>query len=395
MEHVSFDAVVDRKNTLARKWDARQEVFGCEDLLPMWIADMDFLSPPAVAAAIQKRAAHGMYGYASRPASYFETIVNWLSKRHHWAVETAWICPTPAVVTAISIAVQAFTRPGDRVMIQTPVYPPFFACVLNNSRTVAENPLRMANGRFCMDFDHMERQMAGGVAMFILCSPHNPVGRVWTKEELTRLAELCCRYNVLIITDEIHSDLAFPECRHIPLASLNPEIARRTITCISPSKSFNLAGFYTSSTIIADAGLRERFRQALEALEITGSNLFGIVASEAAYGDSGLWLDNLLVYLEENANYLHRFLTERIPAIQMAKPEGTYLAWLDCRQLGLTGMELKRFFTQQAKVGLNDGATFGKAGQGFMRLNYGCPRAVLTEGLERIDRAVRQYKGGR
>lgn len=389
-----FDSPVDRNGTLSRKWDARQEVFGSDDVLPLWIADMDFLSPPAVAAALQRRAAHGLYGYPSRPETYYAGFVSWARWRYGWTIEPEWLMHSPGVVPAINLSILAFTEPGDGVLIQPPVYPPFFSCPRLNDRRIVENRLlERADGTWGIDFEDLERKLAQGPRMLILCSPHNPVGRVWSREELQRIAGMCLERDVLIFADEIHCDLLLGGRRHVPVASLSSEIAARTITCTAPSKTFNIAGLYTSVVIISDKRLRARFRHALEAMDIGNGNLFGITAFQTAYEQGGEWLDELLPYLDGNADYMVEFLAGHIPQIRMAKPESTFLAWLDCRKLEMTQTELKRFFVEKARVGLNDGQAFGVPGTGFMRLNFGCSRATLREGLERIAQAVAQRRG--
>jgi len=389
MGNWSFDAIVNRENTGCRKWDGRKTVFGTDDVLPMWIADMDFQSPPAVIEALKKCAAHGVYGYPLHSETYYSAIMNWMEQRYGCPIEREWILDTPGVVPAINLAIQAFTRPCDKIIIQPPVYPPFYSTIVKNRRQVVENPLVVENGRYVMDFRDLEKKMQLGIKMLILASPHNPVGRIWTKDELQTLANLCLRHNVLILSDEIHGDFIFKGHRYIPMRSLSPEIARSTITCIAPSKSFNIAGLKTAVTIISNRKLRELFHDALEAIHIADGNIFGIAALEAAYRYGGEWLDDLQNYLEENSNFLTQFIKNNIPGIRMIKPEGTYLAWLDCQELGLTQPELRDFFVQKAKVGLNDGLAFGRQGEGFMRLNFGCPRETLRDGLERIEKAVK------
>ena len=389
MGNFDFDAVVDRTGTASRKWDARFEVFGTGDILPMWIADMDFRCPPAVVEAVKQRAAHGVYGYPARLDSYYAAFVDWARRRYAWQVESSWLLSTPGVVPAINAAILAFTEPGDGVLIQPPVYPPFFSCPRLNGRTLVENPLlEMADGTWRIDFDDLKRKLALKPKMLVLCSPHNPVGRVWSREELQRVAELCLEQDVLMFSDEIHGDLLLGGRRHTPLASLGPEVASRTVTCTAPSKTFNIAGLYTSVVIVSDAPLRSKFAHMLEALDISGGNVFGVTAFEAAYNFGEEWLQELLPYLESNADFMADYLAKKIPRLHMAKPESTFLAWLDCRELGLSQAELKEFFTKKARVGLNDGRTFGEPGMGFMRLNFGCSRTTLTEGMERIAQAV-------
>jgi cysteine-S-conjugate beta-lyase len=385
---MNFDKAVMRRNTIARKWDAMEEVFGTNDLLPMWVADMDFQSPKKVVEAIVARAEHGVYGYPFRDEVYFESVINWQQRRHSFALCKEWLVCTPAVITAISVAVQTFTQPGDKIIIQPPVYPPFFTCVTKNKRQVVENPLLYKNGRYEMDFADLEQKITPEVKMIILCNPHNPIGRAWEREELCKLGELCVKHNIVILADEMHGDLVLGKKKHVPLATLSPEIAQQTVTFISPAKTFNLAGFYNSITIIPNENLRKQFYQAMDCLELLAGNLFGIVSLEAAYQYGEGWLAKLLPYLEENADYLVHYIQHKIPLLAVSKPEATYLAWIDCRGLNMTTEELKQFFICQAKVAVNDGSAFGRQGDGFVRLNFGCNRARLEEGLKRIKNAV-------
>jgi len=385
-----FDRGVNRKNTNARKWDGMKEVFGKDDLLPMWVADMDFKSPQAVVDAVTKRAAQGVYGYPLRQPSYFQAIMDWQERRHGYRVQKEWLICTPAVVTAISVAIQTFTEPNDQILIQSPVYPAFFSCITKNGRQLVDNPLKYEDGRYVMDFEDLEQKINPRVKMMILCSPHNPVGRVWEREQLERLGKLCVTHNIIILADEMHGDLGFKGHRHIPLATISPEVAKQIITFISPCKAFNLSAFYNSVAIIEDAKLRKAFFHALDALELLSGNLFGIVSLEVAYQYGEEWLNELLIYLEGNATYLVNFIEQKIPKLKVVKQEGTYLAWIDCRGLDMTIPELHELFLHTAKVGVNDGATFGETGSGFVRLNFGCPRATLEEGLMRIKQAIDQ-----
>lgn len=389
MQHCIFDEVIDRRNSRCRKWDNVEEVFGTHDILPLWIADMDFAAPPGVVDAINRAARHRIYGYHTRPQSFYQAAVDWVGRRHGWQVKLEWVINAPGVVPSIIAAILALTDPGDEVIIQPPVYPPFFSCVTKNGRQLVENPLRCADGRYEMDFDDLERKISSKTRMLILCSPHNPVGRVWTQAELTRLNEICLQHDIMVLADEIHSDLVFKGHKHIPVAALHDDAQRNTVTCISPSKTFNIAGFYTSYVIIADQSKRKKFLRVLEALEISQGNSFGVIAAEAAYRTGEGWLEDLLPYLEANADFMADYIAENIPGISMSKPEGTYLGWLDCRGLTIDSRDLKEFFVRKAKVGLNDGRTFGVQGEGFVRLNFGCPRSTLAEGLERIRQAVR------
>ena len=385
----NFDATVDRRNTCSRKWDALQEVFGSTEVLPMWVADMDFPAPPTVIEAVTARAAHGVYGYPTRSEAYYQAVTGWLQRRHAWQVQSQWITSTPAVITAISVAIQTFTKPGDQVIIQPPVYPPFFSCVTKNGRQVLENPLRCENGHYTFDLEDLKRKLNPNVKMFIFCSPHNPVGRVWTKEELTELGQVLEKHDLVILSDEMHCDLTFKNHSFTPFSTISPAVANKMLTFISPAKTFNIAGFYNSITITENADLRHKFMTALDNLELLAGNLFGTVAFETAYQTGDEWLDGLLPYLENNADFLCQFIDQRVPKLRMVKPEGTYLAWLDCRELGLSDKELKGFFVNEAKVGVNSGDVFGKQGEGFVRLNFGCSKELLREGMERIERAIK------
>lgn len=379
-----FDRVIDRRNSDSNKW----RMYG-EDVLPMWVADMDFRAPPAVIDAIQRRAEHGIFGYPVRPASYYESIIDWMRRRHNWEIKREWLAHSPGVVTALDLAVHAFTQPGDKIIVQPPVYFPFFIIVRNNGRQLVFNQLCPENGYYRMDLSDLERKIDSRTRALILCSPHNPVGRVWSKAELTALGELCLRKNILIFSDEIHSDLILPGHKHLPLAAISPEIANITITLIAPSKTFNIPGLYTAAAIIPNPKLHSQFSLMLENFALITSNTFGLVGLEAAYRHGDDWLAELINYLQANIDYAIRFFQQRIPQIKVTCPEGTYLLWLDCRELGLDHDNLRDLFLKQAKVALNEGHTFGPGGEGFMRMNIGCPRSLVQEGLERIERAVK------
>lgn len=388
----NFDQPLERRNTDCRKWDAAPRLFGADDILPMWIADMDFAVPPAVAQAIAERAAHPVYGYPHKSGRFYEAVRYWLQRRHNWQVHEKWVLGTPGVVAAISTAILAFTEPGDKVMIQTPVYPPFFSCVTNNNRQLVENPLVYRDGRYAMDLEDFAAKL-DGVKLLLLCSPHNPVGRVWSQDELTTVVALCAERGIIIVSDEIHADLILGDHIHTPIACM-PGAQDITVTLMAASKSFNVAGFYTSLAIIENIVLRKKFLAVFEALDLNSGNIFGLTALTAAYLQGEDWLEALLAYLDANAAYMTAYIDAHIPGITLARPEATFLAWLDCRGLQLSQSELKQFFVQQAKVGLNDGRTFGSAGEGFMRLNFGCSRYMLQQGLERIAAAVRLCGGG-
>lgn len=387
----NFDKIYDRKNTGSIKWDNVESKFYANGILPMWIADMDFLAPNAVAEAISRRNEHGIYGYTeSMPSSLRDAIANWLQKRHGWSVKHDWLCFTPGVVSALSISVLAYTEPGDQILIQPPVYPPFYKVIQNNGRIPVLNPLKLQDGQYTMDFEDMECKMRAGVKMMILCSPHNPVGRVWSREELARLSKLCVENDVLLVSDEIHSDIIYKNHRHIPAASISYGIEQKTITCVAASKTFGVAGLTTSASIIPNSKLRQKFINKLEGMGIEFGNIFGITASEAAYRHGEEWLEQLLEYLEGNLKILKEYFEAEIPGIRIINPEGTYLVWMDCRKLGMNSKELSEFMSRKAKVGLNDGAAFGAEGEGFQRINIACPRSILLESLKRISKAVKE-----
>lgn len=387
-----FDQRIDRRNTQCVKWDATAEVFGREDLLPLWVADMDFTAPEPVIEAIKARADHGVFGYEIKPQSLNEAVLNWLQTRHNWAIDPSWLSYSPGVVGGLATAILALTEPGDRIAIQPPVYPPFFSLGDQNDRIVVENRLIESDGRYTMNLVELEDIFRSGVKVLILCSPHNPVGRVWSREELLALGALVVKYDVTVLSDEIWADLVFSNHQHIPLASLSPEIAERVITFMAPSKTFNLAGFYLSNVIIPNETLREKFANQVQRLGNAHSNVFAPVAAEAAYRHGGVWLDELLAYLEENVAYVQGELAKIAPKIRVVRPEGTFVLWLDCTDLGLPPEELNQFFVQQAGLGLNDGASFGTSGAGYQRMNIGCPRSLLEEAIKRLAQALEEYK---
>ncbi|HOU14905.1 MAG TPA: PatB family C-S lyase [Anaerolineae bacterium] len=379
-----FDCIIDRRVTDCIKWQAYDA-----DVLPMWVADMDFAAPPPVIAALQARVAHGVFGYEARPLALLEAIVARLQQLYGWTVAPEAIVFLPGVVTAFNLAAQAFLAPGDGLLIQTPVYPPFLgAAATANAVTQGMELTLNADGRYSVDFGLFEHTLTDRTRMFLLCNPHNPVGRVFRADELARMAELCLRHNLLICSDEIHCDLIFSGYRHIPIAALSPEIAARTITLMAPSKTFNIAGLHCSFAVIPDADLRRRYQAARRGVVET-VNVLGYTAALAAYQEGQPWLDAVLRYLEANRDFVVAYVQEHMPGVTVAAPEGTYLAWLDCRAAGIPGNP-HEFFLKQARVAMNDGATFGAGGEGFVRLNFGCPRALLEEGLERMRAALNQ-----
>ncbi|MGI6575720.1 MAG: MalY/PatB family protein [bacterium] len=384
-----FDQVIDRSSTYASKWCDVEEVFGSKDVLPMWIADMDLPVPVPVVEALIKRAEHGIYGYTSRPESYYVAFANWMEKRHGFKIAREWIAHAPGVIPPLNLLVAALTRPGDKIVLQSPAYPPFYEIIDNNGCHLVNNPLKLENGRYVMDYENLERALQEPrVKIFLLCSPHNPVGRVWTKEELIRAGELCLANDVLVLADEIHCDLIYSGHKHIPFASISEEFAQNSVTFVAPSKTFNLAGLQTAVAIIPNSKLYALYQQILADLHMKRNNIFGMVAAEAAYSHGAEWLDQLMEYLQGNLDFVLRYFAERIPKIKANRPEGTYLVWLDCRELGLPHGQLQQFMVQKARVAMNDGMAFGVGGEGFLRLNIACPRSMVEEALQRIEQAV-------
>lgn len=383
-----FNGVIERYHTNSIKWDFTKSIFATDDVLPMWIADMDFAAPQSVIEALVNKSKHGIFGYSDGTESYYEAVMGWMSRRHDWRIEKDWIVFSPGVVPALLWLVRAFVKPGEKVVLQSPVYPPFFRAIESNGAEVLNNPLKLENGQYVIDFVDLEEKLKSDAKMLILCSPHNPVGRVWNREELMKIGELCLQYHVIVVSDEIHGDLVYPGKKHFPFAALSKELAMNSIVCTAPSKTFNLAGLQTSNIIIPNPEFRRAFQEILSLNGISHPNIFGLVAMEAAYNESEEWLDQMLEYVKENVNFLLQYLERNIPKVKAIIPEGTYLVWLDFRKLGLDPKELQEFLLKKARVAMNAGYTFGLGGEGFERMNIACPRSVLQEGLERIARAV-------
>jgi cystathionine beta-lyase len=379
---MDFDRIINRRDTESVKWN-----WFDEDVLPMWVADMDFRSPESVIEALKDRVEHGVFGYGFPPEGLQEAVSAHLRERHNWVVDPSQVSFVSGVVTGFNHAIYSLTKPGEKILIQTPVYPPFLDAPEQADRQLIKNPLiRQPDGKYEIDFDDFTVKIRSGVKLFILCNPHNPVGRVFTREELTRMAEICLENDVLICSDEIHADLVFSGYKHIPMASLSPEISAITVTYLAPSKTFNIAGLSTSIYIAQDEEIKHELQQSMSLL-LGHPNILGLNAALAAYRDGQSWLDALMLYLEANRDYLVNYLDNELPGIKVWKPEGTYLAWLDCRGLGLD-ITPQKFFLKQAKVGLNEGKDFGEAGEGFVRLNFGCPQSLLEEGLGRMKAAL-------
>lgn len=384
-----FDKIIDRRGTDSVKHDLLHPVFGTENVLPMWVADMDFEVPDFICSAIRKRADHPVYGYTFRPRRFYEIIADWMGRRHQWDVDPDRISFSPGIVPALNLSVLAFTKPGDRIVIQPPVYFPFFSAIRDHDRELVTNNLVNSGGTYSMNLNHLEDLFREGARMMLFCHPHNPVGKVWQRHELEKLAELCIRYDVLVISDEIHSDLLLFGNSHIPFASLDEAIAARTITCIAPSKTFNLAGLHSSALIIPEPSLKVRYEQMLDRMHIGGGNLFGMVAMEAAYTFGEEWLTQLIHYLEKNALYLVDILGKELPDLIVSPIEATYLAWLDLSFLNMDDEGLKKFIIEKARLGLNDGPMFGPGGEGHQRINIAVPRKILEEAASRLVRAVK------
>lgn len=379
----NFDQVIDRNGTSSVKYDGRQSYFGTSDVLPMWVADMDFAAPEAVTKALRTRAAHPVYGYTQYPDSVYAALIGWLQRRFGWDIRQEWVIWSPGVVPSLFAAVQAFTRPGDSVIVQPPVYFPFFSAVTHSERKLLLNPLQLEQGRYRINFEQLEQQ-AKTAKLMLLCSPHNPVGRVWSRDELQTLLEIARHHNMLILSDEIHADLVYPENRHIPLAQLAGKDSR-VITAVAPSKTFNIPGLGLSAMIVPDAEQRLALKYVFDSLHVSASNPFSVAAFEAAYNHGDAWLEALMLYLQETRRQVAQFLAQRLPQIRLIGSEGTYLLWLDCRALELDDAALQQLFVQQAKVGMSPGTAFGVGGSGFMRLNIGAPRAVVMQALSQID----------
>ena len=383
-----FDTPIDRTHTWSIKHDFKKENGKADDILPLWVADMDFRSPDSVVEALKKAVDHGIFGYSRADESYFDAVAAWYQKRHHLTLQPEWMTCTPGIVFALSIAVRAFTQEGDAVLIQPPVYHPFSRAILRNKRTLVENPLVLKDGHYEMDLEDLEQKVLDEhVKLMILCNPHNPVGRVWTREELIALADICLRHHVYVISDEIHGDFVWQGHEQTPYASISEEACLHSMMCTAPSKTFNLAGMATSNLFIPDPEMRRKFRSELLDVGQENMNRLGLFACRAAYEGGGEWLDQLIGYLAGNLALVRDFCKNRVPQIQLVEPEGTYLAWLDCRELGMTDDELMAFFSDEAKVWLDPGTHSGEQGSGFMRFNLGSSRSVIAQALDQIEAA--------
>jgi cystathionine beta-lyase len=395
-----FDRVYDRRNTDCAKWDGVKAIFGSEEVLPLWVADMDFPAAEPIVEALKKRAEHPFYGYTQPGAAVVESVVDRVRRKFDWKIEPEWVVFTPGVIPALNAAVRTITHPGDEVILQQPVYFPFFNAVTGSGCQIVNNPLKLVDGCYRMDFEDLEKKLGakdglhsapGRVKTIILCNPHNPVGRLWNKAELTRLGELMLRHNIPVISDEIHCEILFKGYQHTPFGSISAEFAQNSLVCFSPSKTFSLAGLEVSSIIIPNKTLRENFANLRSGI-VPGPNLFGYTALEAAYRYGDEWLEQVLEYLNGNLEYLLDYFEKQIPCIKVIRPQGTYLVWLDCRGLNMDDDTLKNFMREKAKVGFDDGYLFGAGGSGFERINIACPRAILQEALARLEKAVKALR---
>jgi len=385
----NFDEVINRENSSCIKYDFREEVFGRADVIPMWVADMDFRTPSFITEALAARLKHEIFGYSYRPDAWFSSFIAWLAYRHGWAVQREWIEFSPGVVPALNMCTLAFTDPGDEIIIQPPVYTPFHGAVTDHGRRLVFNNLIETPQGWIMDIEGLRSVITSEARMLILSNPHNPVGRAWRREELEEIVDICHGKGVVILSDEIHSDLMLPGHSHIPLASISEKAASITVTCMAPSKTFNLAGFSTSLMIITDPVMMEKYRRTLVGLHLHLGNIFGNVASEAAYTHGHGWLEELMQYVQGNVDLVVSFCRERLPLIKPVRPEATYMIWLDCRGMGLDSAGLQRFFVEKAGVGMNEGSRFGPGGEGFMRMNLACPRSVVEKALRQIESAIK------
>ncbi len=389
MKHYNFDEIIDRKGTSCVKYDGLKNAYqGKENLIPLWVADMDFATPDFIVEALKKRCEHPVFGYTFDDDEYYESIQTWLDYKYHWKTEREWISYIPGIVKGIGLAVQCFTQPGDKVIIQPPVYHPFRLVPTRMGREVVYNPLKLEDGIYKMDFEQLESLIDKDCKMLILSNPHNPGGVVWEKEALVKLAQICSAHGILVISDEIHAEMTYPQFRHHPFATVSEEAAACSVTFMAPSKTFNIAGIVSSYALVPDSRIREKFYSFLEAGELNAGTIFAFTATKAAYTYGAEWLQQMRSYVIENVNFVDEYLKKNIPQIKVYRPQASFLVWLDCRELKLTQPELVQLFEDKAGLALNDGTMFGKEGEGFMRLNIGCPRSILNQALESLKKAI-------
>lgn len=384
----NFDEIIDRKETCAEKYMELEKLYGTSDLIPLWVADMDFRAAQPIIDAITERTKNGIFGYTSRPDSYYDEAVKFQRKRKNWNIDKKLMSFSLGVVPSICMIIKELTNPDDKIIIQTPVYRPFYNAVKDAPRELLESPLKEVNDSFYMDYEDIETKAKQGAKYIILCSPHNPIGRVWSYDELKKLGDICLEYGIKVISDEIHSDLILWGNKHIPFSSISEELRRITITCIAASKTFNLAGMQSSIVVFPDKGMKDKFDQAWARLHIECNNCFSMVGTQAAFEHGEEWLEQLLKYIESNVTFVMEYFKKNIPSIRPICPEATYLVWLDCRQLGMNGNQLNRFMVFEAGLAMSAGTYFGKNGEGFMRMNVACPRVVLEKALVQLSAAV-------
>lgn len=388
MAKYNFDQVIERRGTNALKTDVLKERYGKDNLIPLWVADMDFLSPPAITEAIIERAKHGIFGYTCPSTEYYQSIIKWVDKRHNWKLEQEWISFIPGIVKGIAFVIDCFTNKENSIIIQPPVYHPFRLVPEMHQRSLINNNLVLEAGHYKMDLDDLKKQIDPKSKILILCNPHNPGGRVWTKQELIDLAEICYDNNILVISDEIHSDLVYKEHTHIPFASVSEKAAQNSITFMAPSKTFNIAGIVSSFSVIPNDKLRAKFHSYLKKSELEEGHIFAYIAAQTAYEKGGEWLDEAKEYIWQNILFVDSFIKRNIPQIKVMLPEASFLVWLDCRELGLSQKDLVSLFVNDAHLALNDGSMFGARGEGFMRINVGSPRSIIEKALNNLKTAI-------
>jgi len=388
MARYNFDEIIDRKGTGAIKVDVLEERYGNSDLIPLWVADMDFKSPPDITEAIIERAKHGVFGYTSASQEYYDSIINWVGLHHDWQIDQEWLSYIPGIVKGIAFVVDCFTGKGDKIIIQPPVYHPFRIIPTLHHREVINNQLILESGQYRMDTDSLKKLIDPSSKILILCNPHNPGGRVWTRQELIEIAEVCYDNNILVISDEIHADLAFNGHKHIPFASVSDKAAQNSITFMAPSKTFNIAGIVSSYSVIPNDNIREKFYNYLEKSELKDGHIFAYIATQVAYNHGDEWLSEAKDYIWNNICFVDEYLKANIPQIKAMIPQASFLVWLDCRELGLTQSELEELFVKDAGLALNTGTIFGIGGEGFMRMNIGSPKSIIEKALKQLKSAV-------
>lgn len=384
----NFDEIIDRHGTGAVKIELCKKIFGTEEVIPLWVADMDFRTPDFILNAIRERCEHPIFGYSTPCEDYFTSVLSWIEKHHGWNIEREWLGFLPGIVPGLAFAVNAFTQVNDEIIIQPPVYPPFMNVPNKNNRKVVYNPLKEVNGQFEMDFDDLERKITGRTRLFILCNPHNPGGRTWDAASMKKLAEICYKHGILVVSDEIHSDMALPGNKHIPFATVSELAEQNSITYMAPSKTFNMAGLISSSYIIPNKEIRKKFSEFLENSELASGNIFAYIAAKAAYKNGGDWLKQMIEYVQGNLDFVVNYLNKNIPQIKPMIPQASFLVWLDCSGMNMSTNELQDFMVHKAGLGLNKGTTFGPGGEQHLRLNIGCPRSILEEAMEKLKKAI-------